>query len=103
MSPSNRSLLVERRRLMRVFRVAGATTPKGTIIPEEYGVDKGLVFQRLMEREILKETSPGWFYLDEERLNYLKRRDSRVSTITFILIIVVALSIFLIISRNSWK
>ena len=103
MSPSQKARVVEKRRLMRVFRKAAATSPKGTILPEEYSLEKGKLFQRMVKRGILKETSSGWYYLDENRLAYLKRKDGINAIIVLVGIIVVALSIFLIVSHNSWK
>ena len=96
---SNRSKVVEKRRLLRVFRIASATSPKGTIVPKEYSIEKGPVFRRMVERGILKETSQGWFYLDEGRMAYLKKRDGRMVILLLVSITVCAFIIFLLIYK----
>lgn len=47
------------------FRGAGATTPDRARSPEELGLDRHLVFHRLVTRAVLREATAGRYYLDE--------------------------------------
>jgi hypothetical protein len=54
------------------FRGAGATTPDNARRPEELGLDRHLVFHRLVTRAVLREAGEGRFYLDEASWNALR-------------------------------
>ena len=59
------------------FRGAGATTPISARSPEELGIDRRLVFQRLVTRAVLRDAGDGRFYLDEpswHALRVIRRR-----------------------------
>jgi hypothetical protein len=54
------------------FRGAGATTPANARSPEELGLDRHLVFHRLVTRAVLREADEGRFYLDEPSWHALR-------------------------------
>jgi hypothetical protein len=66
-----------RRRVIRHFRDAGATTPAAAIPPPDGPPLLRRLFQQFVKRGVIREASPGRYYLDEAALadrSGIKRR-----------------------------
>jgi hypothetical protein len=89
-------ILRRERDIVNAYRGAGATNPERAVQPEDIGVDRRLVFDRLVRRAVLREAGDGRYYLDEpswEAIAYVRRRLAIV-----IIMIVVAVLITLVMS-----
>lgn len=83
-------ILRRERDIVNTYRGAGATNPERAMRPEDLGVHRRLVFDRLVRRAVLRESSDGRYYLDEpswEAIAYVRRR----LAIVIIMIVVGAL------------
>lgn len=59
-------ILRKERELVDLFREAGAISPTTAKSLDEVGVDQAWPLGRLRRRAIVREVSPGRYYLDEE-------------------------------------
>ena len=70
-------IIAKEKQIVERFRQAGATTPQSAVAPATIAVPERFPFRKLRQHAVLRETSPGWFYLDEpswEALRGLRRR-----------------------------
>ena len=70
-------IVAKEKHIVAAFRAAGAVSAERAVPPESLGVDTRLAFRRLCQRAVLREGSPGTWYLDEpswEALRALRRR-----------------------------
>jgi hypothetical protein len=59
-------ILKREREVMDLFRSAGATSPAGAMTLDQVGVVEAWPLSRLKRRSVIREASPGRYYLDEE-------------------------------------
>ena len=65
--PAVAAVIIRREReLVDLFRSAGATTAATAKSLDEVGVEQAWPLSRLRRRAIVREASPGRYYLDEE-------------------------------------
>lgn len=62
--------------LVERFRAVGATTTTTAKSIDELGVDTHLVWNGMVRRSVVREASPGLFYLDALSWKAVKRRRS---------------------------
>lgn len=89
------AIAVMRRRERQVrdaFQRAGAIDPGTARSLEEIGVDESMAFRRLHRQEIVRESSPGCFYFDDETWEAVRATRLRLG-----LMVVVAVVIFLLV------
>lgn len=85
-------------RIIRCFEKAGAFTEKTARNPEELGIWKSLLFNRLVNQGVLVEASQKRYFLHRENLaTYIANRRKRV--IIALLFIIILLVITSLISR----
>jgi hypothetical protein len=85
------------RLFVRRFIDTGTTNPQAAKTPEELNIRRRILFNRLLHRGVLIETSPGRFYLDEINLiEYKKVRRTWALIILGILIIIILLDLLLV-------
>ena len=84
------------RRYKSVFHKAHATVPERAILPWEYGIIKGKIFDRLVRQKILVPTVNDKYYLDELRDKNLVKRSSLIAIIAIVAIILIVLVVFLL-------
>jgi len=72
------------------FRAAGATSPERAQSYDALGRGESLALRRLRNRAVIREASPGAFYLDEEVWAAVRRTRQRMA-IVFIAILAVLL------------
>ena len=78
--------------LVERFRAVGATTTTTAKSIDELGVDTHLVWNGMVRRSVVREASPGLFYLDALSWKAVKRRRSLMTAIAF-----AVLGIFLVV------
>ena len=84
-------LIAKERHIVAVYERAGATSPATAVTPASLGVDERLAFRKLVGHAVLRETTPGTYYVDEpswRALRSLRRRLATVFLLTAILIAV---------------
>ena len=67
--------------LVERFRAVGATTTTTAKSIDELGVDTRLVWNGMVRRSVVREASPGLFYLDTPSWKAVKRRRSLMAGI----------------------
>ena len=67
--------------LVERFRAVGATTTTTAKSIDELGVDTRLVWSGMVRRSVVREASPGLFYLDAPSWKAVKRRRSLMTGI----------------------
>lgn len=58
-------ILRKERDIVDEFRFAGAISPQSARPIQQIGIDEGIGFRRLRSHEVVRESSPGYYYLDE--------------------------------------
>jgi hypothetical protein len=89
-------ILAIRKKFIRNFKIAGATSPQTAVRPEEHGIKKGIVFNGLVRQGIVKDAGGGRYYLDleKEALNAVSRRNAGIILLaTILLIFIIALAV----------
>ena len=72
------------------FRNAGATTPTGARSLADIGIAEGGAFDRLCEREVIRQPTPGCYYLDEEAWNAIRSNRRRMGAVLVVTVILFA-------------
>ena len=84
-------ILMKERHVAEAFERAGITSAEKARAPEELGVGThGLGWRRLVDRAIVREASPGRWYLDVPSWVATRRLRRRRSLVLFVLAIVAA-------------
>jgi hypothetical protein len=81
-------ILMRERRVVEAFERAGATSPDRAIPPNDVSVDEsGIGWRRLRERAIVREATPGRFYLDVEVWQANRRMRHRIVFIMAVILL----------------
>ncbi|MGH7647564.1 MAG: hypothetical protein ACREND_05570 [Gemmatimonadaceae bacterium] len=64
---------------VEAFRRADAVSPDHAISLAEVGASEGLAFRKLRARAVLRETTPGRYYLDEPTWAAMRRLRHRLA------------------------
>ena len=84
-------ILIKERHIAEAFEGAGITAPERARDPEEVGVGMhGIGWRRLVDRAVVREASPGKWYIDTPSWLALRRQRRRMSIIMLVLVIAVA-------------
>jgi hypothetical protein len=81
-------ILIKERHVVDAFERAGAIAAHRAIRPADINVDDGgVIWRRLRERAIIRDASPGLYYLDVEGWQAQRRTRRRMALVLLILII----------------
>lgn len=84
-------ILIKERHIAEAFEGAGITAPERARDPEEVGVGMhGIGWRRLVDRAVVREASPGKWYIDMPSWLALRRQRRRMLIIMLVLVIAVA-------------
>lgn len=90
-APGAAVILIKERHVAEAFEGAGITAPERARDPEEIGVGMhGIGWRRLVDRAVLREASPGKWYIDMPSWLALRRQRRRMSIVLVVLVIAVA-------------
>lgn len=78
--------------LVAHFRQAGAVAAASAKSPSELGVHERMAWERLVERAVIREASPGAYYLDEQSWNALRRMRRRMGVVLLTILLLLALA-----------
>jgi hypothetical protein len=84
-------ILIKQKHIVTAFRQAGATSSTTAVAPAALGVHERLAFSKLRRRGVLRETGPGFFYLDEPAWVALRRSRHRRILILCVGLLVLAI------------
>jgi hypothetical protein len=77
------------KRVIEAFSTAAATSPQRAMALETLGTDSdGLVVRRLLDRAVLRESSPGRYYLDLPSWEALRRTRRRMVFLLLALLVI---------------
>ena len=88
-------IIRKQRDIVRVFQGAGVTTPDRARDPDALGIDQSLVFKGLVRRAVLREASPGRYYLDEPSWNAMGSRRRRMAVVVLVALIAAGAAVVL--------
>jgi hypothetical protein len=77
------------------FRAAGATSPATAQSYSSLGMGHSLAVKRLHNRAVIREASPGLYYLDEEVWAAVRRTRRRFATVFISILAIVLLGVLL--------
>jgi hypothetical protein len=77
------------------FRAAGATSPGTAQSYGSLGMGQSLAVKRLHNRAVIREASPGLYYLDEEVWEAVRRTRRRLGTVVLSIILLLFLGALL--------
>lgn len=86
-------IIAKTRRIIRRFENADATSPQNARTLEELNLHHGLIFRRLLRKEVIVEASPQRYYLNHEHLlNYENSRKIRMKAVLVIIAVIVIIA-----------
>jgi len=77
------------------FLAAGATSPATAQSYDAIGLGESLAIRRLRNRAVLREASPGVYYLDQESWEALRRTRRRLVVVMLSMVALILLGMFL--------
>ncbi len=77
--------------LIAQFRAQGAQSRAAAMTPSALCISEDLTFRRLRERDVIREGTPGTYYLDEEAVAARHETRKRMRTVAIIIAIILAL------------
>lgn len=91
-------IVAKERAVVEAFRDVGATALVAALPLDQVGVDENVGFRRLRMHEVIREATPGRYYLDEGVWTAVRRTRRRVMFVMMavVLILVVGISIGLL-------
>jgi|WetSurMetagenome_2_1015567.scaffolds.fasta_scaffold187988_3 hypothetical protein len=82
------------KKLINRYKISGTISPQSAKTLKELNIRRSLVLRKLLRRNVIIESAPGKFYLQENNLiEYLKNRRRRMKTVVIILMIIMILLI----------
>jgi hypothetical protein len=88
------AMMRKEREVLAHFRQARATSPDTAKTLTELQLDEGLAFRRLRARAVVRESSPGAFYLDEASYEALQGVRRRMLMVVFLIVLAMAIAMF---------
>jgi hypothetical protein len=86
---------VKFKRIISSFLDSGTTSPRSAKTVGELNIRRGMMFTRLLKRDVVIEPEPGRFYINEENLaSYNQLRRKRVFIVLGIFFVLIVLDIF---------
>lgn len=95
-APAIAAILQRREReVVDDFRAAGAISPETAQPYEALGIGDSLAIKRLQNRAVIREASPGRWYLDEGVWTALRAMRRRIKTVLLSVIVLLGLGVLL--------
>ncbi|MFL5636370.1 MAG: hypothetical protein ACJ79F_06645 [Gemmatimonadaceae bacterium] len=83
------------REIVDDFRAAGATSTATAQSYTAIGLGESMALKRLRNRAVIREASPGKYYLDEEVWAAVRRLRQRMATVIVSLLVLVMIGVLL--------
>ena len=93
---SSAFIIAKQNQYLRRFQEAGAISPETAKGLEQVGCRDTRMFQRMVRREVIRQTAPGKYYLDVGAAQAFRqaRRERALTALLIILVIAVVLIYF---------
>jgi len=88
-------IAAKERAIVEAFRDAGATALVTAVPVDQVGVTEDVGFRRLRRHEVIRESVPGRYYLDEHVWTAVRRTRRRLLTVLLAIVLLIALGTFL--------
>ena len=86
-------IVAKERRVVDSFRDAGAISPKDARTTQDVGIAENIGFRRLRDHEVIRETNPGFYYLDEAVWEAVRRTRRRLILTLLTIAVLVGLGV----------
>jgi hypothetical protein len=83
-------IVARERHIVDAFRRAGALDPRAAVVPATIGVSERIAFRKLRQHAVIRETTPGTFYLDEPSWEALRGQRRRMGLVLLLVILFAA-------------
>ena len=88
-------ILAKERHIVDRFRDVGVTSSSSARGLNEVGVGEGVALRRLRRNEVIREASPGMFYLDEPVWNAVRNTRRRMLVVVFVIAALISIGVSL--------
>lgn len=89
-------MAVIRKKYIRIFKLQKATSPQTAIIPENFGIRKRFIFNRLVSQGVLVAVANNSFYLNQEVEQKVQKKRKKIVLIILFSLVFFAITIYLI-------
>jgi len=79
-------IVIKERHIVEAFLRAGVTTPDAATTPGSLGISERLAFDILVRDAVLRETRPGFYYLDEPSWNAKRNIRKRMALVALMMV-----------------
>ena len=86
-------IAIREREVVSAFRDVGATALVSAVTLDQVGVDRNVGFRRLRRHEVIREATPGRYYLDEGVWTAVRRTRRRLVLILFAILAFLVIAI----------
>lgn len=80
------------RAIVEAFRDAGATALVTALPLDQVGVDENIGFRRLRMHEVIREATPGRYYLDEDVWQAVRRTRKRLVAVLLAIVVILVIA-----------
>ena len=77
------------REVVADFRAAGAISPATAQSYNAIGLGESMAIRRLHDRAVIREATPGLWYLDEEVWTAVQRTRRRIAAVMLVLVVMI--------------
>jgi hypothetical protein len=84
-------IAAKRRRMIRRFREAGATQPEFACRPQDLGLSRSWLFERMVDRGVFVLVADGRFFLDEAAAQQWRQGRRARAVIALVIFLVIFL------------
>jgi hypothetical protein len=95
MAPSEMAIRARLRKYKTIFHKAHAIIPERAIRPEDFGITRGRIFNRLLRQKIIVSVGNDKFFYDVLREKYLIKRSSLTVIIVLAVMVLIVFIFFL--------
>lgn len=88
-------IVAKERAIVEAFRDVGASSIAAALPLDQVGVDENVGFRRLRSHEVIREATPGRFYLDEEVWVAVRHTRRRVATVLLAIVVIIGIAVML--------
>jgi hypothetical protein len=88
-------IIAKEKHIVETFRRAGAVDAQSALAPASIGVAERLAFRKLRQHAVLREATPGRYYLDELSWEALRGLRRRLGLVWLIVVALAALATWL--------
>lgn len=86
-------IAAKEREIVEAFRDVGATAMVTALPIDQVGVDENIGFRRLRDHEVIREATPGRYYLDEGVWAAVRRTRLRVVAVLVAIVAILAFGV----------